>query len=125
MSGRWVVWLLRAVRVAWFRRARSLLAAWVLACSFVLCIATPVRAEDERPRELRVCVRPPGETLDRWVFSSGGKVLTERWALQVYGPRNITVYVFDPNALAISATYFPPRRFHNLKCPPEGRAEKA
>jgi len=117
MSGRWVVWLLRAIRVAWFRRARSLLPLWVLACSFVLCIATPSRAEDVRPRERRVCVRPPGETLDRWVFSNGGKVLTERWALQVYGPRNITVYVFDPSAPAISATYFPPRRFNNLKCP--------
>jgi hypothetical protein len=51
------------------------------------------------------------------VVSSGGKVLTERWALQVYGARNITVYVFDPNAPAISATYFPPRLFGNLKCP--------
>ena len=76
MSGRWVVWLLRAIRVAWFRRARSLLPLWVLACSFVLCIATPSRAEDVRPKELLVCVRPPGETLDRWVFSNGGKVLT-------------------------------------------------
>ncbi|HZF48904.1 MAG TPA: hypothetical protein VE093_09660, partial [Polyangiaceae bacterium] len=69
-------------------------------------------------------MRPPGETLDRWVFSNGGKVLTERWALQVYGPGNITVYVFDPNAPAISATYFPPRRFNNLKCPPKVAPKK-
>src|SRR4028118_1466278 len=102
MSGRQLRWILRAVQVAWFRRARSLLPAWVLACAFVLCTATPARAEDVRPRELRVCVRPPGETLDRWVFSSGGKVLTERWALQVYGPRNNPVYVLDPRARAIS-----------------------
>ena len=68
MSGRRRVWVRRAVRMAWFRRARSLLAAWLLACSFVLCMATPSRAEDVRPRERRVCVRPPGETLDRWVF---------------------------------------------------------
>jgi hypothetical protein len=88
----------------------------VLACSFVLCFATPSRAEDVRPREVRVCVRPPGEDLDRWVFSDG-KVLTEHWALRVYGPRKITVYVFDPNAPAISATYFPPKLFGNLKCP--------
>jgi len=69
-------------------------------------------------------VRPPGEDLDRWVFSNGGKVLTERWALQVYGPRNITVYVFDPNAPAISATYFPARLFGGLKCPPKGAPNK-
>jgi hypothetical protein len=110
--------------MAWFRRARSLLAAWLLACSFVLCMATPSRAEDVRPRERRVCVRPPGEDLDRWVFSNGGKVLTERWALQVYGPRNITVYVFDPNAPPISATYFPARLFGGLKCSPKGAPNK-
>ncbi|HZF51429.1 MAG TPA: hypothetical protein VE093_22385, partial [Polyangiaceae bacterium] len=69
-------------------------------------------------------MRPPGENLDRWVFSNGGKVLTERWALQVYGPRNITVYIFDPSAPAISATYFPPRRFNNLKCPPKVAPKK-
>src|SRR5687767_3318643 len=117
MSGRCVVWFSRAVRVAWFRRGLRLLVTCVLACSFVLFIATPSRAEQVRPREVRVCVRPPGENLDRWVFSPGGKVLTERWALQVYGPRKTTVYVFDPNAPAISATYFPPRLFGGLKCP--------
>ena len=89
----------------------------VLACSFVLCMTTPSRADDVRPREVRVCVRPPGEGLDRWVLSPNGKVLTERWALEVYGPRTITVYVFDPSAPPISATYLPPRLFGNLKCP--------
>ena len=108
MTVRWVVPFVFSVA--------RFLPAWVLACSLVLCIATPSRADDVRPREVRVCVRPPGESLDRWVFA-GGKVLTERWALQVYGARNITVYVFDPSAPAISATYFPPRLFRDLKCP--------
>ncbi|NUQ74333.1 MAG: hypothetical protein HUU21_12315, partial [Polyangiaceae bacterium] len=97
----------------------------MFACSLVLSIATPARAEDIRSREVRVCVRPPGESLDRWVFSpGGGKVLTERWARMVYGPRNITVYVFDPSAPAISATYFPPRLFNGLKCPPRSAPKK-
>jgi hypothetical protein len=117
MSGRCVVGLLRAVQVAWLRRALRLLSTWVLACSFGLGMATPARAEGVRPREVRVCVRPPGaENLDRWAISPGGKVLTERWALMVYKTRQITVFVFDPKAPPISATYFPPRLFGDLQC---------
>lgn len=53
MSGRQLRWILRAVQVAWFRRARSRLPAWVLACAFVLCTATPARAVAAhlKPRE--------------------------------------------------------------------------
>ncbi|NUQ78163.1 MAG: hypothetical protein HUU21_31925, partial [Polyangiaceae bacterium] len=97
---------------------------WVFACSLVLCIAKPARADNYRSREVRVCVRPPGESLDRWVFSPGGMVLTEKWARQAYGPRNITVYVFDPSAPAISATYLPSKLFHGLKCPPKAAKKK-
>jgi hypothetical protein len=110
--------------MAWFRRARSLLTAWLLACSFVLCMATPSRAEDVRPRERRVCVRPPGETLDRWVFFERRQGAHGALGFAGVWPRNITVYVFDPNAPPISATYFPARLFGGLKCPPKGAPNK-
>jgi hypothetical protein len=97
----------------------------VLACSFVVCIAAPSRADNARPREVRVCVRPPGAAnLDRWVISDGGKVLTERFAFQANKARKITVYVFDPNAPPISATYFPRRLFGDLQCPAKGAPKK-
>jgi hypothetical protein len=112
--------------MAWFRRALCLLWAWVLAGSFGLCLATPARAGDVRPRELRVCVRPPGVPagLDRWTYSNSGKLITDRWALKTGNAREITVYVFDRNAPAISATYLP-KRFGELKCPPKAAPNKS
>ena len=89
-------------------------------------MAAPSRAEDVRSKEVRVCVRPPDvpDDLDRWVYSPGGKVMTESWARKTGNARDITVYVFDRSAPSRSATYFP-KRLGELKCPPKAAPKKS
>ncbi len=112
--------------MAGFRRALCLVWTRALAGSFVLSVAAPARADHVRSKEVRVCVRPPDVPayLDRWVYSPGGKVMTEGWARKASTVRDITVYVFDRSAPSSSATKLP-GRFGDLKCPAKAAPKKS